>query len=128
MARYGQDFDNRSRADFHYWDHYEAPLPVRRYESDFQRGRPASYGGDDRGAGRQPRYGGDFRGQGGGGWTGYHGRGRDFTDGQGGHGFYRQHGSTAWGPERDFGNYNMDRGFRNLLPYRQNDRGWNTGW
>lgn len=125
MARYGQDFDNRSRADFHYWDHFEAPLPVRRYGGDFQRERPAGYGGDYRGG--RSGYGGDFRGQGGGA-RGFHGYAREFTDGQRGQGFYRQHGFTAWGPEHDFGNYNMDRGFRNLLPRRQNDRGWNTGW
>lgn len=129
MARYGQDFDNRGKADFHYWDHYEAPLPVRRYGGQYQRGKSGRYGGEYRGGPRQG-FGGGYRGQGGGG-GGFRdpGRyGRDFSDGRWGRGYYGQHGGTARPPEHDFGNYNMDRGFRNLYPYRQYDRGWYTGW
>lgn len=126
MARYGQEFGNRGRDDVHYWDHYEAPLPARRYGGDY---RPTGHGGEYRG-GPRPGSDGGYRGQGGRGgeFRDAGGRRRDFRDGRRGRGYYSEHGSTEPPPERDFGNYNMDRGFRNLYPYRQYDRGWYTGW
>lgn len=129
MARYGQDFGNGNRDGFHYWDHYEAPLPAPRYGGDYRGSRSGGYGGEYRGGPRQG-VGGGYRGQGGGGggFRDASGYGRDFADGRWGRGYYSQHGSTAQPPEHDFGNYDMDRGFRNLYPHRQYDRGWYTGW
>lgn len=139
MARYGYEFNRPGQPEFHYWGHYETPFADRPYGADYRGGRRGGYGGDFR-TGPRRGYGRDFGGwgrEGGGscagrgayGWDFAGARyGRDFAHGRWGRGYYREHGPTQWGPDRDFGNYNMDRGFRNLYPYRQYDRGWNTGW